>query len=169
MTLAKIDGPAFFRDTIPFAWQQGVALANDWEMSRYLHVLADFEQVHDYVDDLPHSQNAKTDLMLLWLARSLNQALPTQTSAVFGLEHVIWQSPHRLPIAQEGVVAFCLSAQFPFLLQFPAKIVSCMASEAGFEVTAAWQTMSPILQDSFEKTIFRYHRRHIHQLRERKP
>jgi hypothetical protein len=168
MSIPKIDGPSLFRDAIPLAWMIDAAPANDWEMSRYLQVLADFEQAHDFVEDTHHQQNAKADLMLLWLARSLNTQLPVQTSAAIGLEFVIWSAPHALPVAEQGVVAFCLSEQFPFLLKLTAQIVSCTATEQGFEVKAAWQTMSASLQDSFEKAIFRYHRRHIHQLRERK-
>ncbi|QZA79155.1 PilZ domain-containing protein [Deefgea tanakiae] len=168
MSIPKIDGPSLFRDAIPLAWLIDTAPANDWEMSRYLQVLADFEQAHDFIEDAHHQQNAKSDLMLLWLARSLNTQLPSQTAAALGLEFVIWTAPHALPVAETGVVAFCLSDQFPFLLKISAKVISCAEIEGGFEIKAAWLAMSASLQDSYEKTIFRYHRRHIHQLRERK-
>ena len=168
MALSPLDGPSVFRDSIPFAWRLVAPTANDWEMSRYLQVLADFEQSNDLAEEVQQKQNAKSDLMLLWLARSLNTQMPAVTSAAIGLELVIWHAAQALPVGQNGFVEFCLSEQFPMLLQFSAHIVACTPLESGFEMTAAWMRMSPSLQDSFEQTIFRYHRRHIHQLRERK-
>lgn len=166
MTLSQLDGPSVERDAIPLAWQLDAPTASDWEMSRYLQVLADFEQSNDCVEDSP--QNAKADLMLLWLARSLNTPMPSSTAAVIGLEFVIWRAVQAFPVAQNGILAFCLSEQFPLLLQFPAQIVTCTPMKNGFEIKAAWSLMSHCVQESFEKTIFRYHRRHIQQLRERK-
>lgn len=168
MTLSQLDGPSVFRDAIPFAWRLDAPTASDWEMSRYLQVLADFEQPNDLVEELQQKQNAKSDLMLLWLARSLNTQMPAVTSAAIGLEFVIWHAAQALPVGQDGIVEFCFSEQFPMLLQIPAHIVACTPIEGQFEIKAAWMSMSHALQDSFEKTIFRYHRRHIHQLRERK-
>ncbi len=168
MSLPQLNGPALFRDAIPLAWEFGIAVPSDWEMDRYLQVLADFEQPNDFVEDTQQKHNAKSDLMLLWLARSLHTQMPAPTSAVIGLECVIWHSSQAIPIAQTGVVALCLSDQFPMLLKFSAQIVTCSQTQDGFEIKAAWLPMSSSLLDSFEKTIFRYHRRHIHQLREGK-
>lgn len=168
MSLPLLNGPSLARDAIPLAWESDVCAASDWEMSRYLQVLADFEQPNDFIEDSNHKHNAKSDLMLLWLARSLNTQIPAQTSAMIGLEFVIWRSTQAVSVTQNGVVSFCLSDQFPMLLKFPAQIVTCSALQGEYEIKAAWLPMSSSLQDSFEKTIFRYHRRHIHQLREGK-
>lgn len=168
MSIPNIEGPSLYREAIPLAWLPSGDCASSWEMTRYLNVLADFEQSHDFVDELTQQQNAKTDLMLLWLARSLNQSLPVETVAALGLEVLFWMSPTPIAPAEEGVVGFCLSNEFPFLLTFPAKIIACTPSDRGFLLQAEWKPMVANLQDSFEKAIFRYHRRHIHQLKERK-
>ena len=80
MLLPLIDGPCLVRDAIPLSWEVAATEpANDWEMSRYLQVLAEFEQPCDVLDERPSS--AKLDLTLLWLARSLNTHMPQPTSA----------------------------------------------------------------------------------------
>ena len=167
MSFPLFDGPCLLRDAMPLAWDSSAEPASDWEMSRYLQVLAEFEQPSELLDEKYNTQNAKLDLNLLWLARSLNTQTLGETRVTLGLEYVAWQSPQAQTLEQKGMVLFCLSQQFPLLLKFPAQITQCTPMDDGYCVQASWLPMSEGLLDSFEKTIFRYHRRHIHQLRER--
>ncbi|QKJ67744.1 hypothetical protein HQN60_14015 [Deefgea piscis] len=166
MRLSPFDGPCLLREALPLAWSLEDEAGNDWEMCRYLQVLADFELPHDGSDDSQSLQAIKTDLTLLWLAKTLKVTLPNEVEAVMGLESVAWHAQVALPIGQQGVVVFCLSKEFPMLLKLNAQIEQCISQASGYVIYAKWLPMRNMLLDSFEKMIFRYHRRYIQQLRE---
>ena len=169
MKLRALEGPYFVRDDLPFLWQieSQTVPSSEWEMARYLTVLADFEHGHAISDAATSLQNAKLDLALLWFARSFQiDALPPCEVAM-GLTSVSWFSAQALPVGQSGQIHFCLSQQFPLHLQFPAQIMACEANGAGFQISAQWLELGDVLLDQFEKTVFRYHRRQISSERER--
>ncbi|MCB5194941.1 hypothetical protein [Deefgea salmonis] len=166
MRLSPFDGPCLLCETMPLAWSVPGDAGNDWEMSRYLQVLADFELPRDVLDDTQTLQAVKADLTLLWLARTLKTPLPSDVEVVMGLESVAWCSDVPLPIGQQGVVTFCLSKDFPMLLKFKAQIKQCIFQSFSYVIYADWLPMRGVLLDSFEKTVFRYHRRYIQQIRE---
>ena len=168
MRLHALVGPSFWRDDMPFRWQTSASLADssDWEMVRYLTVLADFEHKHHALDEAASVQTAKLDLTLLWMARLLPAQMPPAGEVMMGLESVTWISMHAIAEQQTGQVQFCLSQQFPLLLQLPVQVTSCRECGGAYQMTARWTGLSEELLDLLEKTVFRYHRRQISSLRE---
>ncbi len=150
---------------LPMQWCQSLppAAASDWEMLRYLMVLADFEQPAAPIE----LAQAKQDLQLLWLARQQEAALPAAQTVQLGMQAIVWTSQTATPQpGATGYVALALSTHFPRLLHLPATITAVAANPAGGQwVRAEWQLAGP-LQDQFETTVFRYHRRAISNARQ---
>ncbi|WP_373975401.1 PilZ domain-containing protein [Chitinibacter sp. SCUT-21] len=130
---------------------------------RYLMVLADFEQGHESIE----LAQAKQDLLLLWLAKSQTIDLPNTQLISVGMNQITWQGTQSLSEGEVGVINLCLSLQFPLLLSLKAKIASVDSSGNDTKCFVAdLCAMSPQLQDHFEQTVFRYHRRAIQQSRQ---
>jgi len=161
----QLDGLGFCT-RLPAFWQDHYT-QNPLESSRYLAVLAQFEREEaPTVSDMAPELNAKLDLALLWLARSLGQT-PVQTLEVsLALEEIGWLASQPLSPGQEGALVIQLSAHFPFALQLPAQISSCQALGTDFAIRARLIWPSEELQDWYERTVFRYHRRDIQHRRE---
>lgn len=155
---------ASFSAELPLAWLRQLT-QTPLEASRYLAVLAEFEQQAEKQQDVDESLHAKLDLALLWLARSqhVNPASPRQVQ--IGLSHIAWQMPVAMPVGETGVLAVCFSDVFPLQLQLPARITACRAEAGEFFIQAELIWRNEDLQGWYERTVFRYHRRQIQNQR----
>jgi hypothetical protein len=158
--MAHIEGPSF-QATLPFGWQtsEPASCASEWEILRYLPVLADFEQNQAATDLM----QAKQDLALMWLARQQGLALPASTALELGMDEIAWQASSGIEVGQFGYISLVLAPTFPLLLTFAAQITR---QNDGVAV-AQLKSRSPALCDAWEQTIFRYHRRAIQQAKQR--
>ncbi|QLG87543.1 PilZ domain-containing protein [Chitinibacter bivalviorum] len=156
--MLQIEGPTF-ESTLPFAWQAGVfkSSATEWEIVRYLMVLADFEQTPVSIE----LAQAKQDLLLLWLAKNQSISLPNAQQVQMGLSQVSWLNHEPIEVGSTGAIQFAFSALFPFLLKLKVIVIACTPVQAGHRVIVQFCDLSPVVQDQIEQTIFRYHRRAI--------
>jgi len=165
MAFLQLDGPAF-QAHLPAFWQTCYE-QNPFEASRYLAVLAEFER-----EDAKAGQDdasglaARLDLALLWLARSLNQTPAGSLDVTLGLEEVGWQAQSEMTTGERGALVVQIAAAFPFALQLPVEIVGCVPQADGFLIRARLVWRNEELQDWYERTVFRYHRRDIQHRRE---
>ncbi|QLI82936.1 hypothetical protein HZU75_16200 [Chitinibacter fontanus] len=157
----QITGPHFCAQ-LPFEWgdENTDVQPSDWELIRYLMVLADFEQNTDAIE----LAQAKQDLLLLWLAKSQNIQLPPTQSVCVGMDRICWQSLQLHQVSDQGVIHLALSTQFPLLLKLPAQIVQAEPQGDIWNYTAQLDLSTP-LADHFEQAVFRYHRRAIQQVK----
>lgn len=162
MSVALAEG-VFFDVKLPVRWRTQHT-QSALEAHRYLTVLTEFESPNADAD----VGQSKLDLALIWLARSLAAPMPSDCVARIGLEAVQWQAEAALCSGQTGVVELCLSSSFPFLLQLPAKILTCVPAALGFDIKAQLLPMDDLLTEAYERMVFRYHRRQIQQFREEK-
>ena len=165
MALMQLNGPALIAN-LPCQWQDEYA-QSALEASRYLAVLAEFERENPLAEpDLSPLLSAKLDLALLWLARRPNPAPSHGAPVTLGLEEIAWHTMHALSPVQRGALVVQLSEAFPFALQLPAEVTSCQTDQTGFVIRARLQWQNEELQDWYERTVFRYHRRDIQHRRE---
>lgn len=158
-----IDG-VHFSATLPLCWETGKISAT-LENSRYLAVLAEFEQRGDDLAKEQAELHAKLDLALLWLARSLAGEMPAACQAWIGNEQVCWQSSVPMEVGSKGILAFNLSDALPFLLRLPARVQSCVQAGSLWHICANLEFDDEALRDWWERTVFRRHRRAIQQER----
>ncbi|SFN22104.1 Atypical PilZ domain-containing protein, cyclic di-GMP receptor [Formivibrio citricus] len=159
MKPAPIEG-VHFCAVLPLAWRAKSGLSN-LEVSRYLAVLAEFEQSGDDETGAQTGINAKLDLALLWLARALASEMPPTCETVIGLEQLVWTSDTPLETGASGFVALNLSESLPFLLPLPAKIESCSEQGGAWQIVTRLQLADETVRDWWERTVFRRHRRAI--------
>lgn len=152
-----------FAATLPLQWQSGPALPS-LEAARYLAVLAEFEQTREEAGG-SSDNNAKLDLILLWLSRVLTTTQPVPCAAVLGLESLTWQSAQPQLAGSTGAVALNLSDALPFMLTLSAQIEACEQRGEIWQLRASLQFDDENLQDWWERTVFRRHRRMIRQER----
>jgi hypothetical protein len=156
--MTHIAGPSFTAE-LPFEWQTGIntTAPSDWELVRYLMVLADFEQGGEVLE----LAQAKQDLLLLWLAKSQTICLPDAQVITVGMDQIHWHSSHVLSIGEQGWIKLAFSSQFPLLISVPARISDVQQDGSRWRCLAELTNLSPLLLDHFEQTVFRYHRRAI--------
>ncbi|WP_410498223.1 hypothetical protein [Chitinibacter sp. S2-10] len=161
--MPPIEGPVF-QAQLPFRWQsahQPIA-SNDAEVLRYLIVLADFEQNHLSLE----LAQAKQDLLLIWMAKQRDIALPQTTALTVGMNKLAWLNQSPLNVGETGVVEFSFSIDFPLLLSFKARIIESKLTGQYYQCVAEILSLSPAVQDQFEQTVFRHHRRAVQQARQ---
>lgn len=160
--MTSIAGPSFTAE-LPFHWQTdiNISVPSDWELMRYLMVLADFEQSSEVIE----LAQAKQDLLLLWLAKSQTICLPAAQTITVGMNQIGWQSSQAGSIGEQGWIQLAFSHQFPMLISLPARIIHVQQLGTHWEYLAELVNLSPLLRDYFEQTVFRYHRRAIQHAR----
>lgn len=164
-----ISGPTFSA-SLPFCWQAqdgGVhdCGSDEWEVIRYLLVLADFEQNSESIE----LAQARQDLLLLWLARSQTMQLPATQALTVGLSRLAWHARTAPRLGEQGLIRLAFSTRFPLVLGIEAKICAIQPDEQGVLCIAELIFNSPQLQDQFEQTVFRYHRRAIQLAKQTQP
>jgi hypothetical protein len=159
---------------LPLVWSPESAVSPD-EGILLLRVLSLLEAAHPHVDedDSPEAMRwqaleARVDLCLQLLGQLLINKSPSPPLCAVELtgEHVAWLASHQHSPGESGCVSLWLSSRIPQALRLPATISEVSPLSDGWRVVARLRIDNDELQDWLDKTIFRRHRREVHELRQ---
>lgn len=108
---------------------------------------------------------AKLDLALNLISQLVrqNSQLPLAQPIVLRANTLEWRSETAPRQDQQILLALHLSPLLPQALIIPALVTSVSPQEKGFLIKASFLHLNPDLEDSLERTLFRFHRRAIQQ------
>lgn len=157
---------------IPLAWVETPMDAIDGAL--LLRVLDQMEAAPSHYEDDGGEESlrwqameARIDLCLQLLGQLLAKDAPRTQPTVVCLSGVgaRWRASMPLNIGQSGNLLLYLSRRIPQPLVLPATVVHCAADGAGWQVHVHFSMLDEEFQDWLDKTVFRYHRRYISQLK----
>ncbi|MEW5943452.1 MAG: PilZ domain-containing protein [Pseudomonadota bacterium] len=173
----------FYQAAMPLGWHPASSVPKE-TLEQWMHAnvillraLAVFESLPaDWEKDFGQNTGkaldrleAKVDLTLNLLTLLLRQQLspPLPRPATLSADSIEWIGEEAPPAGSEVAISVWISPKLPQPLVLPAAITAAEPQPGGFRIRAALTHLSPEACDWLERTIFRYHRRAIHQAQPR--
>lgn len=168
-----------YTTTLPLSWREAGSLApgkiEHWQHANIslLHALAmveampgDWEKELGLAAKAYERLEAKVDVMLDMLGRLLAERIETPPEHLLilranGLE---WLDTNPPEPGREIIIYLYLSPKLPQPLTLTAIVQSCVAEGDTSRVQTTFSHLNTELTDWLERTVFRYHRRAIHQM-----
>jgi len=157
---------------LPVAWAEAPQEATDGVLLlRVLDLLEASSQHYDEdgsEDALRwQAMEARIDLCLQLLGQLLARDAPRTPPTAILLSGVgaSWRARSPLPVGQSGTLLLYLSRRILQPLVLPATVMTCVSDGEVWGVSVRFAILDEEFQDWLDKTVFRYHRRHISQLK----
>lgn len=170
----------YYQASLPLGWQKVESFPVS-ELARWMHANALLLRALAMLDTplmeidmdtggahgkLLERLEAKVDLTLNLLAQLLDQHihLPPHLPVVLRAESIDWTASSAPESGNSGVLTLYLSPKLPQPLMLPVTVISVTPSDGAFRIHAKLTHMNEEMLDWLERTLFRYHRRAIHQM-----
>jgi hypothetical protein len=154
----------------PFQWETLPQTIDAFTQQRQLQELGWLLRALPPADGHSESANAdwqrleaKLDLSLMLLQRSLHPQLPPSQSIALSGQSLSWSNPAPLAIGETGALHLLPDASLAMPLTLPASIQHCEPQADQWLCTAGWAPLPEALQNAFDRLLFKLHRRHLKQ------
>ncbi len=178
MTTRKFPGVSY-TTTLPLSWRDAGSIApskiEHWQHTNLalLHALATIESIPgDRENELGPAAKAyerleaKVDVMLDMLGRLLAERIeiPPEHALTLRADGLEWLDRSAPAAGSEVVISLYLSPKLPQPLSLTASVQSCTQEDDATRVHCVFTHLNAELTDWLERTVFRYHRRAVHQM-----
>ena len=168
-----------YTTTLPLSWREEGTIApgkiEQWQHANIslLHALATIEAIPgDREKELGPAAKAyeqleaKVGVMLEMLGRLLAERMetPPEHSIILRANSLEWLDTSAPEAGREIVIFLYLSPKLPQPLTLTASVQSCTLEGDSTRVQCVLTHLNAELTDWLERTVFRYHRRAVHQM-----